>query len=354
MGHDAPRDARRYLNRGPLLEERRGWYHSFELPDGSVIEGVQELALLRERWARFPIPERLDGKRVLDIGAWDGWFSFEAERRGARVTAVDCVEIPNFLEMHRRLRSQVDYRILDLYEIPEAGLGTFDYVLLLGVLYHVKHPLAALELVCSLTTDTAIVDSFVIDGDTWREHPEAMPVMEFYETDELGEQLDNWFGPSVACLAGMCRAAGFARVDVLHAKAAHAAVACHRLWEPERNEARPPELVAVSNTRTQGINFNSRREEYATFWFASEEEDLTRDRIRAEIGGFGVPALWLRRRDDGGWMANTRIPPGLGAGWQWGRVRTARSGFGAGCRIAVDLPARATALAVRDISDGLN
>jgi hypothetical protein len=50
---------------------------------------------------------------VLDIGAWDGWFSFEAERHGAQTTAIDCVEIPTFLQVHRRLASKVDYRILD-------------------------------------------------------------------------------------------------------------------------------------------------------------------------------------------------------------------------------------------------
>jgi 2-polyprenyl-3-methyl-5-hydroxy-6-metoxy-1,4-benzoquinol methylase len=60
---------------------------------------------------------------VLDIGAWDGWFSFEAERHGAAVTAIDCVEVPNFLEIQKKLGSRVSYRILDFYELPEAGFG---------------------------------------------------------------------------------------------------------------------------------------------------------------------------------------------------------------------------------------
>ena len=64
-----------------------GWYHSIELPDGHVIEGHQSLDQLRRRLAKFPIPADLSGKRVLDIGAWDGWFSFEMERRGAQVLA---------------------------------------------------------------------------------------------------------------------------------------------------------------------------------------------------------------------------------------------------------------------------
>src|SRR5258708_28778554 len=65
----------------------KGWWHSFELPDGTRIDGVNSLEGQRHRISQFPIPEDLRGKRVLDIGAWDGWFSFEMERRGAEVMA---------------------------------------------------------------------------------------------------------------------------------------------------------------------------------------------------------------------------------------------------------------------------
>ena len=87
---------RRETDRSPALY-KLGWYHSFEFPDGTTVDGVQSIAQLRERWARLPFPSDLSNKRVLDIGAWDGWFSFEAERRGAQVVALDCVEIPNLL-----------------------------------------------------------------------------------------------------------------------------------------------------------------------------------------------------------------------------------------------------------------
>src|ERR1700749_3207312 len=100
----------------------RGWYHSFELPDGTRLEGIIPLDKLQWRWSQFPLPASLAGKRLLDTGAWDGWFSFEAERRGGQVTAIDCVEIPTFLELHRKLNSKVDYRILDFYELTEAGI----------------------------------------------------------------------------------------------------------------------------------------------------------------------------------------------------------------------------------------
>jgi tRNA (mo5U34)-methyltransferase len=331
----------------------QGWYHSFELPDGTVVEGHNTLEILHRRWARFPIPADLRGKRALDIGAWDGWFSFEAERRGAAVVAMDCVEIENFRRVHEALGSKVDYRILDFYELPDAGLGRFDYVFFLGVLYHLKHPLLALEIVCALTSDTAVVESFVTDAETWRERQEQIPTLEFYETDELGNQLDNWFGPSVACLMAMCRAAGFARVEFLHAGGFTAGVACFRRWEaaPENPAEPAPDLIAVMNNRTLGINFSTRKEEYISCWFRADRAPV-RDDLRFEVGGFGVPALYVRREADGSWLANFRLPPGLAAGWHIARLRSAGSGFGPEFRVAIDMPAIAERLAVRGACDG--
>jgi tRNA (mo5U34)-methyltransferase len=338
-----------------LAGKFKGWYHSFELPDGTRIEGFNEIDWLRKRYARFPIPADLTGKRVLDIGAWDGWFSFEAERHGAAVTAIDCVEVANFLEIQKRLASRVSYRILDFYELPEAGLGAFDFVFCLGILYHLKHPLLALEIVCALTTDTAIVESFVIDGATWQDHQDEVPTMEFYETDELGNQLDNWIGPSVSCLMAMCRAAGFARVEFLHTTGLHAGVACHRQWEPIPAEAKcaAPELLAVANSRTFGVNFSTRKEEYITCWFRTTQASVTRGELRLEVGSFGVPALYVKPDENGSWMANFRLPPGLGSGWSAVRLRLADSVFGGTTlRIAVDLPLRVEHLALKGACDG--
>src|SRR5512138_1334277 len=168
---------------------RKGWYHSFAFEDGTAIDGYISLDALRDRYSRFPLPADLTSSRVLDIGAWDGWFSFEAERRGAAVVAIDAVDYDTFRQVHRRLGSRVDYRIVDLFCLPSAGLGKFDYVFCLGVLYHLKHPLLGLEIVCGLTKEIALVDSFVTDGDTWMNNRDDLPSMEFYETDELAGRL---------------------------------------------------------------------------------------------------------------------------------------------------------------------
>jgi tRNA (mo5U34)-methyltransferase len=337
-------ERRRFQNDFIRELEAKGWYHSFE-----GIDGVMPLEWLRERWKRFPIPVDLSGRRVLDIGPWDGWFSFEAERCGASVVSVDRDEIANYLEMHRRLGSKNDYRILDLYELPTAGLGTFDIVFCLGVLYHLKHPVLGLEIVCSLATEVAIVETFVIEGD-----PE-IPVMEFYETDELNGHMDNWVGPSVNCVLAMCRTAGFARVEMLARDKNNVAVACFRRWErePEAPTAEPPELISAVNSTTFGINFAPIRDEYVTCWFRTAGETLTREDLCLEIGGFGAPAVFVRRRDDGAWHANFRLPPGTPKGWNDLRLRLKNSRFGRTLQIAVDLPLQVESLTVRGVCDGV-
>ncbi len=353
IGSITNRQPRRGKDFSKELSER-GWYHSFELPDGSVFEGYNRLEVLKERYTRLPIPEDFSGRRLLDIGAWDGWFSFEAERHGAQVTAIDCVEVANFLYVHRTLSSKVDYRILDFYDLPGCGLGSFDFVFFLGVLYHLKHPLLALEMVCGLTTDTAIVESFVTDADTWQENREQVPTMEFYETDELGNQLDNWIGPSVGCLLAMCRAAGFARAELLYARGFHAGVACYRHWEPLPNITKyePPELITVANSRTFGVNFSSRKEEYVSCWFRTSLEAVVREELRLEIAGFGIPALYVKSEPEGTWMANFRLPPGLESGWKQVRLRFAESEFGVALRIAVDVPVTVERLVLKGVCDG--
>jgi tRNA (mo5U34)-methyltransferase len=340
------REVRRKQN--DFLEElaTKGWYHSFELPDGTRVDGVMPIEWLRERWSRFPIPADLTGRRVLDIGPWDGWFSFEAERRGAQVTSIDREAIENYERMHRRLGSKADYRTLDLYELPAAGLGRFDIVFCLGVLYHLKHPVLGLEIVCAAATEVAIIETFVIEGD-----PE-IPVMEFYETDELNGHMDNWVGPTVNCVLAMCRTAGFARVEVLGVDPTNVSLACWRKWEPEPESpaADPPELLAAVNPATFGINFVPTRDEYLACWFSSSAETLVREDLCLQVGEFGAPAVWVKKIE-GGWQANFRLPPGTPQGWNQVRLRLKNSRFGNTLRIAVDVPVKTESIRVTGVRD---
>jgi len=70
----------------------------------------------------------------------DGWFSFECERRGAEVVAVDCVALDTFLEAKQLIGSKVEYLTLDVNEMSTRSWA-FDIVLFFGVLYHLRHPL---------------------------------------------------------------------------------------------------------------------------------------------------------------------------------------------------------------------
>jgi len=349
-------DERRRLRRenpARAVLESKGWYHGFRFADGSEFEGVLPVENSERRYAEFPLPADLTGKTLLDIGAWDGWFSFEAERHGARVTAMDTVEVPNFWTVHRKLDSHVDYRELDLFEVPRAGLGTFDYVLFLGVLYHTKHPLLALEIVCGLTREMAVIESYVIDSRDWQDHARDIPTLEFYETDELGGQLDNWFGPTVGCLISLCRAAGFARVKVLSAVDNRAALACYRRWEsePDVPGLLKTELAAVGNSVRGGINFRSSRDEYLTWWFEPDHA-IDRENVRLEVDGLAVLPSWVGETKNG-WIVNSRMPPFLAPGWHQARMRIPGRNWSDPVRFAIDIQPRASHLAITIVCDGI-
>jgi tRNA (mo5U34)-methyltransferase len=337
-----------------VFEEKSGWWHSFELPDGRVIDGVNNLEVLRGRLAQFPIPENLTGKRVLDIGAWDGWFSFEMERRGAQVVAVDNWDNPRLREVHQLLGSKVEYLQLDMYELTPERIGQFDIVLFLGVLYHLKHPLLALERVCSLATDFAAVDSFVIQE---RHRPNSdvdrRPVMEFYETNEFGGQTDNWVGPSVPCLMAFCRTAGFARVELRKILKDSACIACYRKWPPPQpGKSRDvPTLLDAFHHTNFGINFYSHLDDYINCWFDWPGKDPSLENVRPEVGPYGVRPIQVDRAE-GHWQATFKMPPGLATGWHDVRIRVGESVPSNVRTIAVDLHPDAEALTISSLADG--
>lgn len=334
MGRDAIADA----NQRKLQElARLGWYHSMELPDGRVIPGFQSLEVLRKRIAQFPLPADLHGKRALDIGAWDGWFSFELERRGAQVVAVDSTSFERFRVARELLGSQVEYHINDVCRLSPAQIGYFDIVMFLGVLYHLKHPMLALEKVCELATGMVCVESFVSGDDA---DPSAKPVMEFYETTELCGQFDNWVGPNVACLLAMCRTAGFARVELESVLDHRAHVTCYRHWPEIENPRDPaPYLTSVENAATRDRGFSSANDDYVAIWFKSSCPRLTPSDVFPRIGPYGSHPVLLQSAGGDGWQVNCKLPPGLAPGWHPATLRTTNSPWANPVRIAVDLSA---------------
>lgn len=192
------------------------WHHSIDLGHGVVTPG-QDNSL--RKLARLKLPESLAGKTVLDIGAWDGFFSFEAERRGAkRVLATDSYSWDGSHDWGNKggfdlaksvLGSKVEEKVIDVLDLSPEKVGTFDVVLFLGVLYHMKHPLLALERVASVTSAMLVVET-VVDMLYCRR-----PAMRYYPEDELGRDATNWCGPNPAAVLAMLKTVGFKRTEIV-------------------------------------------------------------------------------------------------------------------------------------------
>ncbi len=191
------------------------WYHSIDLGHGIVTRGESNN---QRTLKRLGLPPRLAGMSVLDIGAWDGFFSFEAERRGARrVLATDhtCWSGPGwgtkdgFMLARRALNSRVEDLDIDVPDLTPERIGVFDLVLFLGVLYHLRHPLLALERVSSVTGRQLILETQADMLHCFR------PACAFYPGDELNRDPTNWFGPNPAAVVAMLRDVGFRKVEVV-------------------------------------------------------------------------------------------------------------------------------------------
>jgi hypothetical protein len=213
------------------------------------------------------------------------------------------------------------------------------------VLYHLKHPLLALERVCSLTRNFAAVQTFV-SPDT------GPPAMEFYETTELGGQFDNWVGPNLACVLAMCRTAGFPRVELMNVSDCFAAVACFRHFLHVATPTQPPpELRGCAHMTNFGVNFSSKYDEYVTCWFTCEADNLIADDIQARAGNFEALPVFAEGKSPA-WQMNFKLPPGLERGWHEVRVRARESKWSNALRIAIDLPLQVQFLTITGACDG--
>jgi tRNA (mo5U34)-methyltransferase len=189
------------------------WFHTIDLGDGIVTDGRSHPELILPR---LRLPD-LTGRGVLDVGAWDGFYSFEAERRGAAlVVATDSFswDGPGWgtkagIELAREaLGSRVEDVEVDVLDLDSSRLGTFDVVLFLGVLYHMRDPLGALERVAAMTGGLLVVETEV--GMLMHRRPAAA----FYPGDELAGDPTNWWAPNPTAVLGMLRAVGFSNVEV--------------------------------------------------------------------------------------------------------------------------------------------
>jgi tRNA (mo5U34)-methyltransferase len=220
------------------------WFHSIDLGDGVVTHGASTTLVAENQ---FP---KLEGRTVLDVGAWDGYYSFLAERAGAsQVVALDnyvwgvdfgardaywneCFaegrlpdqsrdltdfwrpELPGrrgFDFAKATLGSKVEPRLADFASADLSPLGRFDVVFYLGVLYHMKEPLTCLERVRSVTNEVAVIETQAIHV----QNLEHERILQFHPGGEINNDFGNWYVTSEAALHSLCRAAGFSSVKTI-------------------------------------------------------------------------------------------------------------------------------------------
>ena len=208
------------------IDELRPWFHNMEL-QGVWTEPNHFLGNYPgDKWARFKevVPSDLTGKTVLDIGCNAGFYSMEMKRRGAaRVLGLDSDD--RFLAQARFAAEvsglEIEFRKMSVYEVGCLG-ERFDLVVFMGVLYHLRHPLLALDLIHdnvakdlllfqSMQRGSVTVAPVDEDYDFWEEeHFEepGYPRMVFVE-HRYAQDMTNWWIPNKACAEAMLRTSGF-------------------------------------------------------------------------------------------------------------------------------------------------
>jgi tRNA (mo5U34)-methyltransferase len=189
------------------------WFHKIDLGRGVVTPGTIDAA---SKLPRLHLPENLAEKTVLDVGAWDGFYSFECARRGADVTAIDLwhpdhnATSEGFAVARAALGLPVRAMRGSVFDLNSRRVEPRDLVLFLGVLYHLEDPLGALRQLRCVTRELLILET-ATDFNLIRR-----PAVAFYPEGERAIDHSNWFAPNAAALKGMLQAAGFRDVSVVH------------------------------------------------------------------------------------------------------------------------------------------
>lgn len=201
------------------------WWHSIELGRGIITPGDQGGLKYptgaKNLLANLKLPGDLSGKSVLDIGAWDGFFSFALEKRGAsRVLAIDnfyrdqLEHIGNqgFQVAKEILKSNVEFRKASLYDLSPEEFGMFDVVLCLGVFYHLKYPLLALEKIYSVTGEMLVLETHYDPYDLRSAPPRAR----FCGRGEINDDPTSWWEFNESGLIALLSSVGFKNPEVVY------------------------------------------------------------------------------------------------------------------------------------------
>jgi tRNA (mo5U34)-methyltransferase len=216
----------------PLLAGR-SCYHRFEIEPGLYTPGTHVDVEPSKRFDEWGIPQDISGLRALDVGAWDGVYTFELAKRGAKATALDIQDpdVTIFNAARQVLNAQVNYIRGSVYDLTEKTHGKYDIVLFAGVYYHLKNPVLALQRIREVLEDDGWL---YIEGGTCTPHladrlassipgasldslirrVDELPISWFDWDDEFGGHWSNWFFPTTACLRGMLNDSGFTDIQL--------------------------------------------------------------------------------------------------------------------------------------------
>jgi len=240
------------------------WFHNLHLPDGTQTAPDHFLGgdFPTFKWREIArhIPQRLDGWRVLDVGCNAGFYSFELAKRGASVVGIDVD--PRYLAQARwaldrfALADRIDFRQMEVYEIARLP-EKFDLVWFMGVFYHLRYPLLALDLLAQRTRRLLVFQTLTMPGDSVYEVQRdyaidnrtplletGWPKMAFVEEKFSGDPT-NWWIANHACVEAMLRSSGLRIV----ARPGHEIYVC----EPARGSGRNRALYASQLRSVTGL-----------------------------------------------------------------------------------------------------
>jgi len=232
------------------------WWHSIDLGGGIITPGVKTPAFHQLELAKVFDRVKFSGQSVLDIGAWNGFFSFEAKRRGAtRVLATDKYTWSHayfrgretFELARRAIDLDVEAVEIDLADIGPETIGEFDIVLLLGVFYHRYDAIDVLARAARVAKQLLIVETHLDFHETDR------PVMAFYPPGRKPNNDEtNWWAPNVPCMEALIMGHNFAEVEISASK--------HRgVFHAWRSTAlRRAELPKEARWKPGGLGFGGR------------------------------------------------------------------------------------------------
>ena len=222
------------------------WFHRIDLGGGifTKTESVmgEPVDHPRETWEVIQqcLPTDLSGKSVLDVGCNGGFYCVEAKRRGAsRVLGVDGQRqhVRQALFVRKVLGLDLEFRRFSVYDLEPAAVGRFDITLALGLVYHLKHLVLALERLYDVTNELLIVETAIIPSEqTPASFVQALgeirqklhPLVYAENPPEAKEQVYNWFLPSPDALRALLLNTGFEEVSVFSVVRDRAVLVCRK------------------------------------------------------------------------------------------------------------------------------